>query len=137
MAEQDFLTRGVFQSGFARFRYEGCAREHLVPFSCKGRGFRPNCDGRGRRSSAAPLVWTFQEQPTSGMKTERLPPSCQNVYISSFGSSTPSCRWTALTPSLASIPSSFFSSSGWRCNEPSRSLRCTAISSFFFSSSGV
>ena len=29
-----FLTCGVAEHGVARFRCEGCAREHLVPFSC-------------------------------------------------------------------------------------------------------
>ena len=31
---REFLTCGVFEHGVARFRCEGCAREHLVPFSC-------------------------------------------------------------------------------------------------------
>ena len=35
---REFLTCGVFERGVARFRCEGCAREHLVPFSCKGAG---------------------------------------------------------------------------------------------------
>jgi hypothetical protein len=36
---REFLTCGVFEHGVAQFRCEGCAREHLVPFSCKaGRG---------------------------------------------------------------------------------------------------
>ncbi len=30
---REFLTCGVFEHGLARFRCEGCAREHLVPFS--------------------------------------------------------------------------------------------------------
>ena len=34
---REFLTCGVFEHGVARFRCEGCAHEHLVPFSCKGR----------------------------------------------------------------------------------------------------
>jgi hypothetical protein len=28
----------VFEAGVARFQCEGCGREHLVPFSCKGAG---------------------------------------------------------------------------------------------------
>ncbi len=36
---REFLTCGVFEHGMARFRCEGCAREHLVPFSCKGRAW--------------------------------------------------------------------------------------------------
>jgi hypothetical protein len=35
---RDFLLCGLFEQGVARFRCEGCA-EHVVPFSCKGRGF--------------------------------------------------------------------------------------------------
>ena len=31
---REFLTCGVFEGGVARFQCEGCAREHLVPFSC-------------------------------------------------------------------------------------------------------
>src|SRR5712692_5034827 len=33
-----------------------CAREHLVPFSCKGRGFCPSCGGRRMTERAAHLV---------------------------------------------------------------------------------
>ncbi len=47
---------GVFEGGFARFRCEGCAREYLVPFSCKGRGFCPSCGGRRMTERAAHLV---------------------------------------------------------------------------------
>jgi hypothetical protein len=43
---RDFLTCGLFEHGFARFRCEGCAFEHVVPYSCKGRGFCPSCGGR-------------------------------------------------------------------------------------------
>src|SRR5262249_7394150 len=53
---QDFLTCGVFEAGFARFRCEDCAREHLVPFSCKGREFRPSCGGRRVTERAAHLI---------------------------------------------------------------------------------
>ena len=42
--------------GVARFRCEGCAREHLVPFSCKGRGWCPSCGGRRMTERAAHLV---------------------------------------------------------------------------------
>ena len=40
---REFLTCGVFEGGVARFQCEGCARGHMVPFSCKGRGFCPSC----------------------------------------------------------------------------------------------
>ena len=43
-------------SGFARFRCTGCAREILVAFSCKGRGFCPSCCGRRMAALAAHLV---------------------------------------------------------------------------------
>ena len=33
---REFLTCGVMARGFARFRCDGCAREILVAFSCKG-----------------------------------------------------------------------------------------------------
>ena len=35
---REFLLCGVFEGGVVRFQCEGCGREHLVPFSCKGRG---------------------------------------------------------------------------------------------------
>ena len=31
---RDFLLCGVFEAGVARFRCEGCGREHLVPLIC-------------------------------------------------------------------------------------------------------
>jgi hypothetical protein len=53
---REFLTCGVFEHGVARFRCEGCAREHLVPFSCTGRAWCPNCGGRRMTERAAHLV---------------------------------------------------------------------------------
>jgi hypothetical protein len=53
---RECLGCGLFESGVARFRCEGCAREHLVPFSCKGRGFCPSCGGRRMTERAAHLV---------------------------------------------------------------------------------
>ena len=41
--------------GFARFRCDGCAREILVAFSCKGR-ICPSCSGRRMGELAAHLV---------------------------------------------------------------------------------
>jgi len=32
---REFLTCAAFEHGVARCRCEGCAHEHLVPFSCK------------------------------------------------------------------------------------------------------
>jgi len=55
---REFLTCGVFEHGVARFRCEGCAREHLVPFSCypqqetmKSSGRRTGCSGDPARDS--------------------------------------------------------------------------------------
>jgi len=53
---REFLTCGVFEHGVARFRCEGCAREHLLPFSCKGRAWCPSCGGRRMTERAAHLV---------------------------------------------------------------------------------
>ncbi|MBI3629049.1 MAG: transposase zinc-binding domain-containing protein [Candidatus Rokubacteria bacterium] len=53
---REFLTCGAFEHGFARFRCEGCAHEHLVPFSCKGREWCPSCGGRRMTERAAHLV---------------------------------------------------------------------------------
>lgn len=52
----EFLTCGCLASGFARFRCAGCRQEHLVAFSCKGRGFCPSCGGRRMTERAAHLV---------------------------------------------------------------------------------
>jgi len=53
---RDFLACGVLERGFARLRCGECAFEHLVPFSCKGRGFCPSCGGRRMTECAARLV---------------------------------------------------------------------------------
>jgi hypothetical protein len=53
---REYLTCGVMARGFARFRCRGCARELLVAFSCKGRGFCPSCCGRRMCALAAHLV---------------------------------------------------------------------------------
>jgi hypothetical protein len=53
---REFLTCGVLAQGFARFRCNGCEREILVAFSCKGRGFCPSCCGRRMAELAAHLV---------------------------------------------------------------------------------
>src|SRR6185369_16798628 len=39
---RDFLTCGILAHGFARLRCDGCGLDHLLPFSCKGRGFCPS-----------------------------------------------------------------------------------------------
>ncbi len=53
---REFLTCGVMARGFARFRCDGCTREILVAFSCKGRGFCPSCCSRRMGERAAHLV---------------------------------------------------------------------------------
>jgi hypothetical protein len=53
---REFLLCGVYEAGVARFQCERCAREHLGPFSCKGRGFCPSCGGRRMTERAAHLV---------------------------------------------------------------------------------
>jgi hypothetical protein len=53
---REFLLCGVLEGGVARFRCEGCGREHLLPFSCKGRAWCPSCGGRRRTERAAHLV---------------------------------------------------------------------------------
>jgi Transposase zinc-binding domain len=53
---REFLLCGVFEAGVARFQCGGCAREHLVPFSCKGRAWCPSCGGRRMTERAAHLV---------------------------------------------------------------------------------
>jgi len=58
---REFLLCGVFEAGVARFQCEGCSREHLVPFSCKGRAWCPSCGGRMTERAAhlvdAVLPW--------------------------------------------------------------------------------
>jgi len=71
---REFLTCGVFEGGVARFRCEGCAREHLVPFSCKGRGWCPSCGGRRMTERAAHLTDRLGANgggPPSGLRRTR------------------------------------------------------------------
>ena len=51
-----FLDCGILTHGFLRVRCDECRCERLVPFSCKGRGFRPSCGGRRMADTAAHLV---------------------------------------------------------------------------------
>ncbi|MGB5446583.1 MAG: IS91 family transposase [Psychromonas sp.] len=52
----DFLRCSRLEYGFLRVRCESCHHEHLVPFSCKRRGFCPSCGARRMVESAALLV---------------------------------------------------------------------------------
>ena len=53
---REFLLYRVYEAGVARFQCEDCAREHLLPFSCKGRAWCPSCGGRRMTELAAHLV---------------------------------------------------------------------------------
>jgi hypothetical protein len=71
---REFLTCGSMNRGFARFRCDGCGREILVAFSCKGRGFCPSCCGRRMGEMAAHLVENVLAQSTSLFtKVRRFP----------------------------------------------------------------
>ena len=41
-----YLDCGIFERGFARIRCPACAAEHLLAFSCKGRGLCPSCGAK-------------------------------------------------------------------------------------------
>jgi Transposase zinc-binding domain len=51
-----YLRCGIPGHGFTRLRCTNCAFEHLLPFSCKRRGFCPSCGGRRMAERAASLV---------------------------------------------------------------------------------
>ncbi len=48
-----FLGCGILAHGFLRLRCAHCAFNHLVAFSCKGRGFCPSCGARRMAERAA------------------------------------------------------------------------------------
>jgi hypothetical protein len=49
------ITCGDLAHGFWRVRCQSCTLDHLVAFSCKGRGFCPSCCGRRMAEVAAHL----------------------------------------------------------------------------------
>jgi len=51
-----FLECGILAHGFLRLRCGGCAKDTLVAFSCKRRGFCPACGARRMAETAAHLV---------------------------------------------------------------------------------
>ena len=51
-----YLKCGVLEYGFARCECRSCGHEHLVPFSCKRRGFCPSCIGRRMNDVSLHLV---------------------------------------------------------------------------------
>jgi hypothetical protein len=53
---REFLTCGIAQHGFAHLHCASCQARHVVPWSCKGRGFCPSCGGRRMNEGAANLV---------------------------------------------------------------------------------
>ena len=55
-SSEEFLLCGVYEAGVARFQCEDCAREHLLPFSCKGRAVVSELRGRRMTERAAHLV---------------------------------------------------------------------------------
>ena len=50
------LECGLLHRGFARVRCRRCRSEHLVAFSCKGRGLCPSCTSRRMSDTAAHLL---------------------------------------------------------------------------------
>ena len=52
----DYLKCGRLEHGFARVQCTGCGFEHLLPFSCKRRGFCPSCLGRRMNDLSLHLV---------------------------------------------------------------------------------
>jgi len=52
----EYLKCGRLEHGFLRVRCESCHDEKLVAFSCKRRGFCPNCGARRMTDSATLLV---------------------------------------------------------------------------------
>ena len=53
---EGFLRCGVLAHGFIRLRCDTCREDHLIGFSCKGRGFCPSCGARRMAQTAAHLV---------------------------------------------------------------------------------
>lgn len=50
-----YLDCGIFENGFARLHCDGCRRDVLVAFSCKGRGLCPSCGAKRGAAAAARL----------------------------------------------------------------------------------
>ena len=53
---REFLRCGILAHGFLRYRCDSCAKELLVGFSCKNRGFCPSCLARRMNEMAAFLT---------------------------------------------------------------------------------
>lgn len=57
---EQYLKCGRLEYGFLRVRCESCHAGKLVAFSCKRRGFCPNCGARRITEAAALLVEEVQ-----------------------------------------------------------------------------
>ena len=53
---RSFLTCGILEHGIIRVHCDSCGKDHVVPYSCKRRGWRPSCGGRRMADTAARLV---------------------------------------------------------------------------------
>ena len=53
---QKYLGCGILAKGFACAHCEGCSKDFLVAFSCKGRGICPSCNQRAMVETAAHLI---------------------------------------------------------------------------------
>jgi hypothetical protein len=53
---EGYLRCGVLAHGFLSLRCDACREDHLVGFSCKGRGFCPSCGARRMAQTAVHLV---------------------------------------------------------------------------------
>lgn len=53
---QKYLGCGILAKGFACAHCEGCCKDFLIAFSCKGRGICPSCNQRAMVETAAHLI---------------------------------------------------------------------------------
>ncbi len=53
---QKYLGCGILAKGFACAHCDGCQKDFLIAFSCKGRGICPSCNSRAMVETAAHLV---------------------------------------------------------------------------------
>jgi hypothetical protein len=53
---QQYLECGILAKGFACAHCDGCHKDFLIAFSCKGRGICPSCNTRAMVETAAHLV---------------------------------------------------------------------------------
>ena len=55
-AFQKYLGCGILAKGFACAHCDGCHKDLIIPFSCKGRGICPSCNQRSMVETAAHLI---------------------------------------------------------------------------------